>query len=122
MSNKIGELSFVVEKNSEKYTKAYIYCDSYQQQLHDEAVKYFEERKKLSTQYEKRYNSNPLYQQIFNENNSISIDYSSDFMIKSRVDNLFARFSEPNLNEAYNIMTYRNYWNFIREDIKLQDF
>ena len=112
----------MVEKNSEKYIKAYIYCDSYQQQLHDEAVKYFEERKKLSTQYEKRYNSNPLYQQIFNENNSISIDYSSDFMIKSRVDNLFARFSEPNLNEAYNIMTYRNYWNFIREDIKLQDF
>lgn len=33
-----------------------------------------------------------------------------------------AHFSEPNLSELYNIVTFRNYWNFLHEDISLDDF
>jgi len=32
-------------------------------------------------------------------------------------------FSDISLSEMYNILTYRNYWNFIKEeDISLEDF
>jgi len=31
-------------------------------------------------------------------------------------------FSDLSLSEMYNILTYRNYWNFIKEDISLEDF
>lgn len=58
----IGEFVFMMEKKENKrYFKAWVYCDAYQDQLHEEASRYFDERKRLSKHYAERYSRNSLY-------------------------------------------------------------
>jgi len=49
------------KKENKRYFKAWVYCDAYQDQLHEEASRYFDERKKLSKHYAERYSRNSLY-------------------------------------------------------------
>ncbi|KAL4431824.1 hypothetical protein ABPG74_015264 [Tetrahymena malaccensis] len=114
-----GDFIFFIEKSTnQNQFRAWVWSESYQSKLHEQAASYFNEKMKISGNYQKRYENNPLYIQIFKK----MIQYSQQLNKKVQVDNLLDNYSEIHFSELYNLITFRNYWNFINNEITLNHF
>ncbi|EAR84001.2 transmembrane protein, putative (macronuclear) [Tetrahymena thermophila SB210] len=114
-----GDFVFFIEQSAnQNQFRAWVWSESYQYKLHEQAGNYFQDKIQISRTYQKRYENNPLYIQIFKK----MFQYSHQLNKKVQVDNLLDNYSEIHFSELYNLITFRNYWNFINSEVTLKHF